>query len=212
MAIEYRRLEANPNYTFIISGLTGGGVSGFYTSEVNINLANSYTSRKEVLSDAAGAIGLGGIADKAFGFIGTVGSVERLAGRSKTTRFETTKVWDGSNIPQFLIDYFFLGLSSDEINGPMDKVKRLQSAVLPSGAVLGGYLRAPLGYKSNGNGTLTLTLGKWFRATRLVMTDMTVVPSKEVMENGRPISVSGTITLEPMEAITYDDLLGYYRI
>jgi hypothetical protein len=98
----------------------------------------------------------------------------------------------------------------------MDKMRRIQSAVLPTLSNRRGrqgfFFNAPLGYKLNGQGTVILSVGKWFRASRLVITDTNLVPSREVLSNGMPQSVTGSITLEPYELITYQQFANYFRI
>jgi hypothetical protein len=214
MATDYLLISKNPNYRFILAGLQGGGVEGVIVNDISINLGNDFSSTRDAITNAANSLpfGAGELAGKAFDIKDAVGNVASLSGRSRLTQFETRKVWDGSRIPQFQIEFFFLHTSVNEADSAIDKIKRLQSAVLPTGVVSGAFFRAPLGYKLNGSGLLTLDIGRWFVVPRVVMTDISFSFTKEVMSDGRPLGITGTFTVEPYQAITYDEFMGYYRI
>lgn len=222
MALEYDIITGNSNYNFILAGITGsstGSVSGVMMNEIPMAFANDFSTAKEALDELLSSLPLGqtiGGAVSAFkGGADILRNIAQVSGRSKLTVAETRKVWNGSGMPEFNVDFFFYSTSTSAQNRPMDKIKDLQRCVLPSGSQASGgklFQKAPLGYKVDGTGTMTLKIGNWFQASGLVMTSMNFVPSREVMQDGSPLFVSGSFTCVPFQAISYEDFMSYYLI
>jgi hypothetical protein len=222
MAFEVDIVKGNSNYNFILAGITGsntGAVSGVIMNEVPMAFANDFATAREALDELLSSLPLGqtiGGAVSAFrGGADILRQLSAVSGRSKLTVAETRKVWNGSGTPEFTVDFFFYALSTAEAVRPMDKIKDLQRCILPSGSTEAGgklFQKAPLGYKADGTGTMTLKIGNWFQASGLVMTSMNFVPSREVMQDGSPLFVSGTFTVVPYQAISYEEFMSYYLI
>lgn len=222
MALDYELIEANSKYKFIVAGLNGSGkttVSGIMMNEVSMGFSNQFQTAREALDELLSSLPLG----KAIGgLVSTIRAgadiarqVSAVSGRSKLTVAETRKVWNGSGLPQFTVDFFFYATSVDQKDRPMERIKRLQRAVMPSGTKASGgkiFQRAPLGYKVDGSGTMMLTIGNWFVAPGLVMDSMNFTPSRESMSDGSPLYISGSFTLVPYKAISYEEFQSYYRI
>lgn len=222
-------LKANELYKFIISG-SGIGVEGQMQNQLSIGGANGFTDVSAVLSELANVAG--GMSKTLGAVIGAVGAVKsglnavnQASSRSKVTDFESRLIWESSEKPQFVIEYTFYNESQSQAEGTkgaLSMALALQKAVLPSKGLPakgrpGVFFKSPLGYKpkTGGNkvaqGTLTLSIGKWFRASDLVVKSTNFTPSIQVMGNGHPVLVKGSITLEPSELITYETFLGYFR-
>lgn len=227
---------SNELYKFMIvstpkrNGKVEVSVEGHMQNELSIGGQNGFTDVSAVISEVADIAG--GISKTLASVVGIAGAIKRglnaanqAASQSKVTDVESRLIWEGSEKPQFQIDYTFYNTSweySETTKGALSQALTLQKTVLPSkGAPAknrpGVFFRSPLGYKpkTGGNkvaqGTLTLSIGKWFRANDLVVRSTNFTPSKQVLKNGHPVLVKGTITLEPSELITYETFLGYFK-
>lgn len=214
MALNYDLEQANDNYKFVIAS-DKWSVTGVMSNEMPIAGGNDFQSAKDVLDSLP-------IVGKALAIKDSFGNVFKLSGRSAITDFESRLVWNSSQKPQFALEYKFYNAStaiSTSARGAMTQAKQLQATVLPTkGAPAigrkGTFFRAPLGYKFLTNkvsGVLSLQIGAWFRATNLLATSTNFTPSIQVMQNGQPLFVTGSITLEPFQAITYEEFLAYFR-
>lgn len=208
MAIDYKRNLGNPNYLVKIAGLKDSkgvslkGVAAVMQNELAIAAGNEFSTAGEQISAITGG---------AFDIGGKLAAGLQLAGRAPILRSQTRMVWTGSRKPSFNIEISLLSTKVGDVDPIMSQMKRLQSSVFPGQS--GELLNAPLGYTIKGTrGTLILEVGKWFRATNLVATDTNFAYSKEVMSDGSPLFITGSITLEPYQALTYDDFLGYFRV
>ena len=207
--------NANKLYQFLIAG-SGISVTGIMQNELSIAGSNSFSTVKDVMSDIP-------IVGKALDIKDKMGGMIKLSGRSTITDYESRLVYDSSEKPVFSISYKFLNLSADQAvgkRGALPMAKMLHQGVLPTKGKpamgrTGLFFKAPLGYTFAGNngvqGTVSLSIGKWFKASELVVKSTNFTPSKEVMSNGQPLYVTGTIDLEPYELITYATFMGYFR-
>lgn len=222
-------MQGNENYKFIISG-SGISVSGHMQNELAIGGGNSFTDVSKILGELADLAG--GVSKTVGAVIGLAKSakagldaVNQASSKSKVTDFESRLIWESSEKPQFVIEYTFYNESqeyAESTKGAMSMALSIQKGVLPSKGTPaknrpGVFFRSPLGYKPKtgssrvAEGTLTLTIGKWFRATDLVIRNSNFVPSTQVLGNGHPVMVRGSVTLEPSELITYETFLGYFK-
>ncbi|NRA76875.1 MAG: hypothetical protein HRU18_01595 [Pseudoalteromonas sp.] len=221
--------QANELYKFMISG-GGIQVEGQMQNQLSIGGANGFTDVSAVLSELSDMAS--GISSKLGSAIGAVKAVKQgmdavnqASSRSKVTDFESRLIWENSEKPQFAIEYTFYNQSqqqAESTKGALSMAIALQKAVLPSKGTPakgrpGVFFKSPLGYKpKTGNskvaeGTLTLSIGQWFRASDLVVRSTNFTPSIQVLGNGHPVLVKGSIVLEPTELITYETFLGYFR-
>ena len=218
--LDYEIANANDLHTFLIAG-SGISVKGIMQNELSIAGGNKFSSVRDIMGDIP-------IVGKVLDIKDKMGGMIKLSGRSTMTDYESRLVYDSSTKPVFTISYKFLNLSagtsgpyaSKGKRGALTMAKLLQKGVLPTkGIGVGGhegiFFKAPLGYtfagKNGVQGTVSLTIGKWFVASDLVVTATNFTPSREVMRDGQPLYVTGTIDLEPYELITYNTFLSYFK-
>jgi hypothetical protein len=225
----YKEAQSNELYKFIISG-SGIQVEGQMQNQLSIGGENVFTDVSAVLSELSDIAG--GLSSKLGSAISAVKAVKQgmdavnqASNRSKVTDFESRLIWESSQKPQFAIEYTFYNenqAQAESTKGALSMALSLQKAVLPSKGLPakgrpGVFFKSPLGYKPKtgdnkvAEGTLTLAIGKWFVATDLVIRSTNFTPSTQVLGNGHPVMVKGSITLEPTELITYETFLGYFR-
>jgi len=131
---------------------------------------------------------------------------------------QTINSWIGSSRPVFSVPLMFVAIRpGDDVR---DSVKALARAVSPT-IVGSGYTqryRAPLGYaptfgrsEISARGTIALEIGRWFRANQLVMRESNFSFSTITTPAGLPLWAEGSVTLEPFQAVTIDDVMGYFR-
>lgn len=181
-------------------------VSGVLNAPVPIAGSNEFSSAKSAMEDVPL---VGGVAKG----LHAVSDVIKIVGFDTTfSIWETRKIWQESRMPQFNIELTFWSMNAKD--RPLDKVKKLYQGLFPR-QVDQFLVQAPLGYKftnKNGDaqGTVGLSIGKYFRANGLVVMDANFTPSLEVMSDGSPLYFTGNITLEPHRMITYDEFIGYF--
>lgn len=212
----YEAAFNNPRYQFTITNADQSvNVTGAIQNELSIAGQNQFDTAGQVLGDIPVVGALINMKEK-------FSNVIKLSGQSNVTSWESQLVWNGSDKPQFTVEYKFYNRSSqisETDKGALQMAKALQSTVLPnkgvkpSGMRKGFLYSAPLGYKlgaKGASGLLALKIGNWFQAKGLVATSTNFTPSIQVMRSGLPLFVTGSITLEPYRMITYDEFLGYF--
>ena len=196
--------EKGKFYRFQLSGLSDGTViSSVMMNELTLIGSNQFASKVSLQQDLPVVGPIIGLKEK-------VRPIAKLAGGAAYSSSELAETWESSNKPKFSIEFLLLAHSADKAVVHIEWIKKLQGSVLPiSGS--GGGLLPPLGYKNDGSGTLSLSVGTWFSANRLVMDDVSFTPSKQVMSNGYPLYWNCNITLTPYKMITISDFEGYFK-
>lgn len=221
--------QSNNKVSIVGPGLTearGGrlaapGVTGIMLNEMNLSVSNDFGSLvnpNKTLDELSGTIGKLATTTASFFDNDKLGDfIQNLAPR---TLLHTVSTWAGSSKPTFPINLLFLRVRAED--NIAQQVKSLYRTVLPTKAInlpIQGRttlttVRAPLGYfptsENTAEGTLTLQVGQWFRATNLVARSVDFTFSKEVSTDGFPLYASGTIILEPFRMITYDEFEAYF--
>jgi hypothetical protein len=220
-----RVIIAGDNLTEDRGGLLNApGVQGIMLNDLSINGSNDFSQAVQsqvadklsgvvdTLSTGVGALGQFGGADG-----GAIS--EAIQNFAPRTLGQTIMRWGGSSKPVFNISLLFLKIRTrDNI---AQKVTSLYQTVLPleqDQTVVGGNsltrIRAPLGYIATtekvAQGTLALSVGSWFRATNLVMRDVSFTFSKEVSTDGFPLYAVGSVTLEPFRMISFREFEAYF--
>jgi hypothetical protein len=218
-AISYQQFvqDDESKYKVTISKLgnqfvEGGQVTGVLTDSFAIAGQNQFSSLKNEIEDVPLVGSLASVANKA------AKGTKLFAGKTFQLELEQTrKVWQESGVPNLSINLAFYGLKSGDIGKrPIDKVKALYAALFPRKIQNTFLLDAPLGYKwiegknLEAAGTLSLTIGQWFLADKLVAVGANFTPSLQVMRDGSPLYISGSIELEPYKMITYDEFLAWF--
>ena len=209
MTTTYRDILANKKYQIVIAGLTGGPVIASMQNDLAIAGGNDFTTAGEVLRDVP-------IAGQALAIKDKVGGVVKLTGRSVTSQFETRLAWSNSLKPNFTLEMTFYNDSATATDDVLAQYLRIKSAVLPTAQ--GKFFKAPLGYKIGSaqgqtlqpTGTISVEVGEYFRATKMVMIAESFTFSKEVNILGQPLFATGSVTLEPFKAITYEEFQDYF--
>lgn len=123
----------------------------------------------------------------------------------------TRNNWTGSERPSFQVNVALIALKDDEENNVIRRSNQMMRFVFPDRKK--GLFVAPLGYNpGNAQGTVSLEIGKWFKADRLIVMSADFVHSKVCLKSGRPLYSTGTITLQPYQAITYREFQAYFKV
>lgn len=185
-------------------------VAGVLNSAVPLAGGNEFESAKTALSKLP-------LIGKVFELSGALSDFTRLAGKDTAMAVEQTrKIWQESRTPVLSVEMTFWGLQAGDLgNRPIDKVLALYSGVMPTKSAGGFLISAPLGYRFtdenfNASGLVALNIGTWLRATELVMTNVNFTPSLEVMADGSPLYMTGSVELEPFKMITFDEFLAWF--
>lgn len=203
MLTEYKKLLDNPNYRIIISGLKGKPVTAVLQNEFAVAGGNDFTTAGEVARELP-------IAGKILAIKDKFAAAAKTTGRSTLTQLETRLVWNNSLKPNFTVEMFFYQESIFDSDLIQDQYLRLKSASLPTKQGK-NFFRAPRRYNPlAGTGTLSLQIGSWFRATKLLLINESFSFSKEVAPNGRPLFIVGSITLEPHQGLTLKEYEDYF--
>lgn len=155
--------------------------------------------------------------DKLFGldYAQDVNKILGMAGSSTQvyTVLDTTQQYIVAHMPTFTFSFYVIATNS-YIN-PMKDVMRLYEAIYPektSDATIKyhwGYTPNALGSNTGSisnlqgqgatstEGTVIVTVGKWFRAINMIITDVNIEYSETMAENNRPLWVRPSITVKP---------------
>lgn len=202
-------LVDNPNARTIIALPGGVQVVGFIQNDIQISGGNDFNNPFE--NQAQNAINeklqiLQAVAGR---FLG-----DKIRQFTIKTVDQSALFWTGSQIPTFNLQLAFVALrEGDDIR---DSVEKLYSAVMPTflDVKATSTINAPLGYLPRGrvaDGTITAQIGTWFRASRLVITNVDFTFSQETIENGSPLAAEGSIQLRPFRAISFNEFKSIIR-
>jgi len=108
----------------------------------------------------------------------------------------TTKTYGGSNIPSYPANFTLVTYRKGQ--NVLDDVLKLMSTVLPQESASGSWITPPLNYDpGNFTGTVSLWYGKYFKASNLVVIDMSYTLSREVVPNNTPLYADIQMSLQP---------------
>jgi hypothetical protein len=152
---------------------------------------------------------------------------QRMGGNVKLqTILDTQQQYMIARIPQFDLSFYIVSANSS-IN-PIKKVSRLFEAIYPFKQTDGsiqfhwGYRANALGERDNkGNkiselqrsptdGTVILTIGKWFRALNLIIKDVRTENSEVCNHNGTPYWIKVSITFSPRRLPYSDEYISMF--
>jgi hypothetical protein len=142
---------------------------------------------------------------------------------------ETIKKWDGTEAPEFSVGLLFI--AREPSDHPEIKSAILTSKTMPQSN--GMIYKAPMGYvpinamaeattdgfnfnkgvsfSSTLEGTCELSVGKWFSAWGLLLASSDFEASKECIENGSPLYVTGKATFTTYKDITFEEYLKFFK-
>lgn len=223
----YSQLKANENYKIrlVLNDFTSGKtiprvVTAVLQNDIAFTGGNDFTTAKDIISNIP-------ISGKISQTTAQVGNISKIFGKSTTTSLETGLAWNNSIKPLITLEMTFYQEDAEDGDILTDYMK-IKSAVLPSGT--NSFFKAPLGYRlvedlariskdvvsgnlpdvANPRGLITCQVGKWLRMTGMVMKDESFTFSKEVNSNGTPLFCTGSVTLEPYQALTYAQFQKFF--
>lgn len=210
--LDLEQLMNNPNAKIRIalpSGAGGGVVSGFTQENFSIAGAASFEGKQVGQFDQFDKVGnLGSMIYNS----ATGGSIENFTTLSRPA---TNRRWTSSDPVQFPVNFTIVAYR-ENIDVRQDAA-RLFRCVYPNGSVeeILGFdvaMRAPMGYNytiNTATNTISLSIGQWFEADGLLMDDVMVEFSKEVIASGAPLYANVSVTLSPWRMSYADDIEGY---
>jgi len=194
------KIKESPKYKTIIALPNGGIVTAYLKNDMSFDISSDYTSPFE-LSQASGISDMVEKASNLFGKSFTLKTVD-----------ESKLLWKSSQIGSLQLTFTILALNpNDDVRAD---VRKLAHAVFPTASGVGGTLQAPLKYASGTPGsypvnTISIKIGKWFRASHLVMRSLNPVFSKEVIGSGLPLYCDVSVVFEPALQLTIEDFLSW---
>jgi hypothetical protein len=138
------------------------------------------------------------------------------------TVLDTTQNYIAARIPSFQFSFYVI--STNEYTNPMVKVNRLYEAIFPK-KQSDITIQYHWGYKPNAlaegrsftrnesptKGTVIVTIGRWFRAFNMIITDVSIEYSDSVNPEGKPYWVKPTITLIPRRLPYVDEFIQMFN-
>lgn len=138
--------------------------------------------------------------------------LQKIQNQKIQTIFDTQQQYLMANIPSFSFSFYVIATDSNIT--PTDKVLRLYEAIYPTQQndltikYHWGYNSNPLFEAGNANlsdietgnpnkGTVIATIGNWFRAINMVITDVSIEYSDTPGSDGKPLWAKPTITIKP---------------
>lgn len=122
--------------------------------------------------------------------------------------------WIDCTRPVFNLELLFLG--TKKTPDPRKDPVKLLTGVVPYSAER-GMIEAPWQYKlsssssQSAKGTMTIEIGKWFRARKQVLIDCQIECSKEVTnQSGYPLYATAMIQFTPTHLLTKKDIVDYF--
>lgn len=223
-------LGDHPKYELLkvrVADSKSRGVQGFFTGGFTFGAGNNFSTIQDIVG--------GAISDKLIAGVTLFQSlIENSSTYTPLSTQQTAYIWTGSTRPTFSVDLaFFHTKEGDDVRA---EALRAYKWVLPNGTLDGSIgiiqglslLRTPNDYKPilwgqdaktkkatsavTAQGTVTLTIGKWFSATDLVVKDIQTEFSTEVVgSKGLPMFCKMRITMEPFKMITYSEFKSYFN-
>lgn len=189
--------------------------SAISTTQLSFNMGNSWTNISDLTSATS---------EQAVAAAQVIQTYMEKAGIGTGAKTYTPifsgqyiELWKGPVKPSFSVDIIVINYKGNDVR---KEIQTLYSSVLPGGTAAGlnaaTLLNTPLNYLSDGSrGTLMVEIGKWFRATDLLVDSVTSTFSKEIVKDGNggssPLYATASIMLKPRQAITYGDFLGFFK-
>lgn len=210
--IDLDQLMQNPNAKIIIQlpGSVGGTqVVGFTQENFSIAGAASFEGKQVGHFDQFD----GALATASMGLNSLMGT--EIGNFTTLSRPATNRRWTSSDPVQFPVNFMLVAYRKG-----MDirqQAAALFRCVYPNGSVgeAAGFdvaMKAPMGYTyeiDQAVNTISLKIGQWFEADELLMDDVMVEFSKEVIHNGTPLYANVSVTLSPWRMVYADDIVGY---
>jgi len=216
--IDYKDLfgVAGVNSLIKIFGVYNGPVVGIITQELTFAASNSFntpleSSAQQQLSETLmGAQAAAGNLATRLGYKG--GALSKPF--TLRTVEQSVKTWTGSETPVFNVVLKLVALQ--ETDDVRQAVSNLLSAVAPTFSSFGlsANVAPPLNYLPKGmtaQGTITVAIGRWFKAHQQVMLSVTPTFSRETIASGAPLYCDVAISFTPYRQVSVGELTGYIK-
>lgn len=203
MNLEIDDLKNNPNAKVVVKYWGGEQVVGFITQNLTVGGASEFNNPFE----SAMAESATSLINKA------IATGNSLMGMNKSqlslkSLEQTVSTWSGSKKPDFQIEILLLAYRNPST--VIADAKKLLRCVYPKKAGL--VVEAPLGYTGHFNspgGTVSVYIGKWFRAWNQIVTSVNVEFSKEVISDGTPLYARCDFHFEPWRLPDWGTVASY---
>jgi hypothetical protein len=209
-------VTANQHARVRIVGLgdkTQFGVTAFLADELNLSGSNDFSDaalqqgQQESLNDTLQKLQavVGGVASQ-FGY-------DSVPSFTLKTLEQSVSTWKGAERPSFSLRVLFV--ATRETDDVTTQVNGLYRSVFPSFKSVGvaSVVLPPLNYLPQGitaRGTVLVEIGKWFRATGLIIKSVNFKFSKSVLASGKPIYADGTVQFQAYRVLSYEDVSGWF--
>lgn len=220
-SLDVDSLLANPNARILINIPGKPTVACFLQEGLGFSAGNMYgnafeSEAQNKVSDlySKAAPAAGALLDK-FGI--------KIPAQARLQSFEqTTESWSGPSKPHFSIKTTFV--ATKPTSDVTKDMKTIMAACFPTKGP-SGIIQAPLNYGPKINtgsgkslsdvsisaqGTVSMQIGTWFKATGLIIASAHPKFSAQVIKNGKPLYCEMEIELLPYRAISYGEFLGYF--
>ena len=122
---------------------------------------------------------------------------------------QTTSFYNGTEKPRFDLNMLLIATNCD--TDPRIEASMLYDTVYPTEGN-GGLLVPPLGYSPGFNrvdGTVSIRIGKWFKAHNQIITSVQTEYSKQVSRYGFPVYCRVRLSFTPWRLPTADEIKSY---
>lgn len=222
MGLDIDQLISNTNSKVIICLPSEGfSVTGFVTEELSGSGQANYSD----LFETGGAESLSKSLTQAGTLISALG-IDKMFGKDMSfpqiqlvTTQQTVAMYTGSSKPSFTIPMVFVALKPEINQNPEIRVKQLLRATHPGQKEVGDtgikFLKAPLGYfpsfkNGTARGTVSFSIGTWFRAMNMLITNVSYSFSKEITSLGFPLYAKVSIVFESYRILTAHEVSNFF--
>jgi len=204
------------NSRIIISGVYNGPVVGVISQELTFSASNAFNTPLESASQQALSETLMGAQAAAGNIAAKLGYKGGALSKPFTLRTveQSVKAWTGSDLPVFNVLLKIVAMKeTDDVRAA---VANLLSSVSPTFQSFGlsANVAPPLNYLPQGmtaQGTITVAIGRWFKAHQQVMMSVTPTFSRETIQSGAPLYCDVAISFTPYRMISVTELMGYIK-
>jgi hypothetical protein len=189
------------------------GVEAFLADELNLSGGNDFSEaalqqgQQENLNDLAQRLQAvaGAVAGK-FGY-------DSIPSFTLKTLEQSVSTWKGADRPSFSLRVLFVAVR--ETDDVTVQVNKLYKGVFPSfqSAGVASVVLPPLNYLPQGTsarGTVAVEIGKWFRATGLVIKNVSFKFSRSTLASGKPLYADGTVQFQTYRVLSYDEIQQWF--
>jgi len=204
----------------VIPGTAGARVlEGFITNELSFSGNAQYDGRSIAGSDALTSLLASGtsIWNALSDYLASKGSTQtkRIANQKAGGGATTVIQWTDSGYFSFTVEMLMISYQPEhdvrEMVAPMWGA--LYPETVPEG--LADLIDAPMGYATSptsakSTNTISVTVGEYFTANSLVMTEGSVSYSKELVENGSPLFAAVSCTFQATRMLSAAEVQRFF--